>query len=423
MRIICVGGGPAGLYFAVLSKLANPAHEITVLERNPAGVTWGWGVVFWDDLLDDLFRHDPVSARMIWDAACRWDEYEVRAAGKPTTYLGGYGFSLGRRTLLDILARRATDLGVEIRYSDELSEPSALSAEYPDADLVVACDGGRSRIRDRDAAHFGTHIDVGRNKYIWLGTPHVFRTFTFGFEPTPAGWIWFHAYPFDDRTSTFIAECTPETWTGLGLDRLDAQQGSARLQEIFAAHLNGQPLVDHRAEVGGTGWLNFRRITNDHWHHGTVVLMGDAAHTTHFAIGSGTKLAMQDAMALAEELAAADELPAALDAYEQRRKAAIAPLQRAAKASSEWFERAEDHVDLPATQFAYALSNRRGEYPAWRYLLHVATQRTARRVLLRWALSTRRWSRARRRMGSAGGTAPAGRPVQRARVRSTTVEG
>ena len=423
MRIICVGGGPAGLYFAVLSKLADPAHEVTVLERNPAGVTYGWGVVFWDDLLDDLFRYDPVSARMIWDAAARWDEYEVRASGKPVTHLGGYGFSLSRRTLLDILARRATDLGVEIRYSDELTDPDAVAAAYPDADLVVACDGAGSRIRERHAAQFGTEVDAGRNKYIWLGTSHVFRTFTFGFEQTPAGWIWFHAYPFTADASTFIVECAPETWTALEFDRLGAVQGCTRLQEIFAAHLDGQPLVDQRADLGGTGWLNFRRVTNQRWHRCGIVLMGDAAHTTHFAIGSGTKLATQDAIALAEALSAGDDLAMALDGYEQRRKAALAPLQRAAKASSEWFERLPDYVDQPATPFAYALSNRRGEYPTWRYLLHVSTQRPAPRTLLRWALSARKWSRARRRLAASAGTAPSGPPLRHSPATIKTAKG
>ena len=419
MRITCVGGGPAGLYFAVLAKLADPGHEVTVLERNPAGVTYGWGVVFWDDLLDDLFRYDPVSARMIWDAAAQWDEYEVRASGKAVTHLAGYGFSLGRRELLDILARRATELGVEIHYRDELTDLS----DQLDADLVVACDGGRSQIREQHAGHFGADIDVARNKYIWMGTPHVFKTFTFGFEQTGAGWIWFHAYPFTADRSTFIVECSPETWTALELDRLDAQQGCARLQQIFAAHLDGQPLIDHRAEVGGTGWLNFRRITNRRWDRGNVVLMGDAAHTTHFAIGSGTKLAMQDAMALADVLATGEDLPVALERYEHRRKTALAPLQRAAKASSEWFERMPEYADLPSKKFAYALSNRRGEYAVWRYVLHVTTQSALPRTLLRGALSTRRWVRARRRMAAAPITAPVDRHAQRPRIRSRTAKG
>ena len=393
MRITCAGGGPAGLYFAVLAKLSDPAHEVTVIERNPAGVTYGWGVVFWDDLLDDLFRHDPVSARMIADAARGWDEYEVHATGKRDAVLPGYGFSLGRKQLLDILSRRASELGVRIRYRDEVDDP----AELAGADLVVACDGGRSRLRDRFAEHHGTAIDEGENKYIWLGTPHVFRTFRFGFVETHAGWIWFHAYPFTDGLSTFIVECRPETWSALGFDQLDAQRGTAKLAQIFAEHLDSQPLIDHRAEVGGTGWLTFRRVTNERWDHGNVVLMGDAAHTTHFAIGSGTKLAIQDAMALAEELAEAGDPAVALERYEHRRKSEIAPLQRAAKSSSEWFERMPAYGDLPALKFSYALSDRRGEYPLWRYMVHVAAQNRMTRALLRWALSARRSRRARRR--------------------------
>lgn len=393
MRITCVGGGPAGLYFAVLAKLADPTHELTVVERNPAGVTYGWGVVFWDDLLDDLFRHDPVSSRRIWDAACSWDGYEVRLADRSVTHLPGYGFSLERRNLLKILAQRANELGVEIHYSTEVTDLAA----FKDADLVVACDGARSRIREQKADDFGTEIELGLNKYIWLGTPHVFKTFTFGFEKTPAGWIWFHAYPFTTETSTFIAECQPETWAALELDRLDAREGCARLQEIFAAHLNGQPLIDHRAEVGGTGWLNFRQVTNQHWHHSDVVLIGDAAHTTHFTIGSGTKLAMQDAMALADAVSSGDDLTGALERYEHRRRTAIVPLQRAAKASSAWFERMPDYADRSAKQFSYALSNRRGEDPKWRYFLHFASQSKAPRTLLRTALTARRYSRARRR--------------------------
>ncbi|WP_127503266.1 FAD-dependent monooxygenase [Actinoplanes solisilvae] len=397
MRITCVGGGPAGLYFAVLAKLANPANEVTVLERNPPGVTYGWGVVFWDDLLDDLFHYDPVSAGRLWRAACKWDEYEVRATGKEVTHLAGYGFSLGRHRMLQILTARAVELGVDVRFSDDAVSP-------PDADLVVACDGAGSSLRSLDAEHFGTEIATGRNRYTWLGTPHVFRTFTFGFEQTHAGWIWYHAYPFDDNTSTFIVECTPETWAGLELDRLDPAAGTARLETIFAAHLDGQPLVDR-----GSGWMNFRRVTNQRWDNGNVVLMGDAAHTTHFAIGSGTKLAMQDAMALADALAEASDGPLApaLERYEHRRRAALAPLQRAAQASSEWFERMPEYADLPSIRFSYALSDRRGEYPLWRYLLHLSTQRSVTRALLRRALSARRWSRARRRRP--GDPAPATR--------------
>ncbi|MBL7261383.1 FAD-dependent monooxygenase [Actinoplanes sp. LDG1-01] len=268
---------------------------------------------------------------------------------------------------------------------------------FSDSDLVVACDGAGSLLRSADATHFGTEVATGTNKYIWLGTPKVFRTFTFGFEKTHAGWIWYHAYPFDDETSTFIVECTPAVWSALELDTLDAAAGCARLETIFASHLGGQRLIDHRADTGGTGWMNFRRVTNQRWDNGNVVLMGDAAHTTHFAIGSGTKLAMQDAMALADSLAAGGPLAPALERYEHRRRAALAPLQRAALASSVWFERMPEYADLPSIRFSYALSDRRGEYPLWRYLLHLSTQRAVPRAMLRSALNARRRSRARRR--------------------------
>jgi 2-polyprenyl-6-methoxyphenol hydroxylase-like FAD-dependent oxidoreductase len=196
-------------------------------------------------------------------------------------------------------------------------------------------------------------------------------------------------------------ECSPQTWAALGLDRLGPDESTVVLQQIFARHLNGKPLINRRAGTGGAGWLSFRRVTNERWHCGNLVLMGDAAHTTHFAIGSGTKLAMQDAIALAEGLAAGDRLPTVLQAYEHRRKAALEPLQRAARASSEWFENVPDPDGQGATEFAYSLSDRRGEYPMWRYLLHVATQRVVLRSLLRRLLSVRRWSRGRRRLLSA----------------------
>jgi anthraniloyl-CoA monooxygenase len=394
MRIVCVGGGPAGLYFAILAKLSDPTRDITVVERNPAGVTYGWGVVFWDDLLDDLFRKDPVSARDIADAAAKWDEYEVRCQGKRTTWLPGYGFSLGRHRLLSILTARAAGLGVEIRTEDDVTDLSG----YADADLIVAGDGANSRIRQLagDAA-YGTAVEMGRNSYIWLGTHKVFDTFTFGFEKTAAGWIWYHAYPFTDETSTFIVECSPETWRGLGFDTLGPDESVAELERIFAGHLDGNPLINQLRGLGTTPWLNFRRVTNETWHHGNVALMGDAAHTTHFAIGSGTKLAMQDAIGLAEELDAEASVSAALVAYGARRRADIAPLQRAALASMQWFEGTHEYTDLDATQFAYALSDRRGEYPTWRYLLHRAVQVRPMRVLLREALTARKWLRARRR--------------------------
>ncbi|WP_199255250.1 FAD-dependent monooxygenase [Mycolicibacterium mengxianglii] len=392
MRIVCVGGGPAGLYFAILTKLADPDHEVTVFERNPSGVTYGWGVTISDELLDDLFRCDPVSARDIWNSAAKWDEYEVRAGGKPTMFLGGYWFGLSRRQLLSILTVRATQLGVDVRTL----EVEDLST-FDDADLVVACDGANSRIRQLHADTFATNVDVGRNKYIWLGTRAVFETFTWAFEETEAGWIWFHGYPFTADTSTVIVECMPETWSALGFDVLSSDDTRAALEKIFARHLDGNPLIDQLDGLGRAPWSSFRRVTNERWHNGRVVLMGDAAHTTHFGIGSGTKLAMQDAMALAARLTPGANLEAALDAYERQRRADIAPPQQAALSSSRWFEDLDRHVDQDGVRFAYSLLSRLGEYPRWRYWIVVATQREPLRQLQRGILSVRRWARARRR--------------------------
>lgn len=380
------------MYFAILTKLADPDHEVTVFERNPSGVTYGWGVTLSDELLDDLFRCDPVSARDIWNSAAKWDEYEVRATGKPTAFLGGYWFGLSRRQLLAILTARATQLGVDVRYS-EVEELS----EFDDADLVVACDGVNSRIRQMHADGFGTSVDVGRNKYIWLGTRAVFDTFTWAFEETEAGWIWFHGYPFTNDTSTVIVECAPDTWSALGFDVLSSNDSRAVLEKIFARHLDGNPLIDQLDGLGRAPWSNFRRVTNERWHNGRVVLMGDAAHTTHFGIGSGTKLAMQDAIVLADKLTSGADLDAALDAYGRQRRADIAPAQRAALSSSRWFEDVDRYVDQAGLQFAYSVLSRLGEFPRWRYWAIVATQRAPLRHIQRGLLSVRRSARARRR--------------------------
>src|SRR6516225_5718953 len=241
MRIVCVGGGPAGLYFSILMKLASPANEITVLERNPAGVTYGWGVVFWDDLLDDLYQHDPQSAREMHGSTVTWSGQVMRVRGQQTAHVGvGSGFSIGRRRMLDILGGRAAALGVDIRFQREVERLS----EFADADLIVACDGVNSRVRQDRADHFRPEIEVGRNKYIWLGTRRIFDAFTFAFEQTAAGWIWCHAYRFDHEASTCIVECPPETWTGLGFDQLGAEQSLSVLEGIFAPYLDGQSLIN-----------------------------------------------------------------------------------------------------------------------------------------------------------------------------------
>jgi 2-polyprenyl-6-methoxyphenol hydroxylase-like FAD-dependent oxidoreductase len=393
MKIACVGGGPAGLYFSILMKLADPANEVTVFERNPAGVTYGWGVVFWDDLLDDLYRSDPVSAREIAASSVCWNGQEVRVGAGQPVFLGGSGFSVGRKRLLDILASRAMDLGVEVRFESPVQQPSDIG----EADLVIACDGANSQVRQRYAPELQTEVDVGRNKYIWLGTHRVFDAFTFAFEKTPAGWIWFHAYYFDRETSTCIIECSPETWEGLAFDTLGADESIRRLEEIFGAYLDGHPLINQLRGQDRIPWLNFRRISNQAWVRGNIVLMGDAAHTTHFAIGSGTRLAIQDAIGLAGKLTQHQDLGAALKAYEEDRRHDLLALQSSARNSTHWFEEVQSYIDQDAVEFGFSLWKRRGRSPAWRYQLHLATQISALRRLRRWFTAARRSVRARRR--------------------------
>ncbi|MGH3874756.1 MAG: FAD-dependent monooxygenase [Pseudonocardiaceae bacterium] len=403
MRIVCVGGGPAGLYFAISAKLRNPDHDITVLERNPAGVTYGWGVTFSNDLLDGLYRNDPESARRIFDSPASWGNQEVHVRGARPAHLGGYGFAIGRKHLLDILVDRARSLGVDIQFQREVKD----LAEFADADLIVACDGANSWVRKLHGEHLQTGVDVGRNKYIWLGTRQVFDSFMFAFEETAAGWIWFYSYPFNADTTTFIVECSPETWQGLGLDGLGPDESLRLLEEIFAHHLDGHslirpPSIKNQRDHDRAPWLSFTRITNPVWYHDKIVLMGDAAHTTHFSIGSGTTLAMQDAIGLADSLESHDDLPAALKSYADKRCAEIAFLQSAAVLSTEWFENVPSYIDQPITQFAYSLWKRRGQYPLWRYQLHLATQLAVLRRLRRTVSAIRNGFRARRRMKFSG---------------------
>jgi 2-polyprenyl-6-methoxyphenol hydroxylase-like FAD-dependent oxidoreductase len=382
VKIVCVGGGPAGLYFAILMKERDPDHEIVVLERNPPGVTYGWGVVFWDDLLEQLHAGDPETAHEIGAAAFRWKGQLLAVEGRGRAYEPGRGYGIGRRHLLEILSARARGLGVGVQFQQEVEDLSELA----DADLIVASDGAGSRVRELQRDRFGTSVTVGRNKYIWLGTSRAFDTFTFGFVETEAGWIWCHAYGFDRETSTFIVECSPETWTGLGFDRLGDGETLELLERRFASHLNGHPL---RAN-GPVRWLNFRTLTNERWHHGNLVVMGDAAHTTHFTIGSGTKLALEDALALAAELGDGASLASALEAYETKRRRALVPVQSDARFSAEWFESIPRYASLEPQKLFALLRERRSPLlpripPAAYYRLHQATHNVAAlRTLRRW---------------------------------------
>ncbi len=308
-----MGGGPAGLYFAILAKRLDPDQAITVIERGPEGTTYGWGVVFWDGLLEDLERTDPETARQVRDNAFRWSDLVVRVDATPAVNEPGHGYSMRRQTLLSILSERARALEVELVFGREIEDVSELA----DSDLIVASDGVNSRLRQRRADHFGTRVVRGRNKYIWLGTSKVFDSFTFPFVHTEAGLVWAHAYGFDSEGSTFIVETSLETWKGLGFDGLSPEQTMRLLEGIFEASLDGHPLEPQAGTRDSTPWLEFQTVTNRTWHHGNLALMGDAAHTTHFTIGSGTRLAVEDAIGLATQLRERADIPSALTVVRQ----------------------------------------------------------------------------------------------------------
>ena len=354
MKIACVGGGPAGLYFSILMKRQDPDHDITVHERNPAGSTYGWGVTYWGSLLDKLHDGDPESAIAVRENSVRWSDGVAHVGDRTTRHHGDEGFGIGRRQLLDLLAERARSLGVRVEYEDEI----AVGAEPPDADLVVACDGVHSGVRERHADRFGTAVALGRNKYIWLGTTKVFDAFTFAFVETPHGWIWCYAYGFSEDHSTCVVECAPDTWTGLGLDRADETEGLALLEELFGKLLDGHRLIGRANSGGAAQWLNFRTLTNRTWSHGNVVLLGDAAHTTHYSIGAGTTLALEDALALAQSLGEQPDTAAALTAYERDRKAALLSVQSAARHSAQWYESLPRYIGLPPAQMFALLGQR-----------------------------------------------------------------
>lgn len=393
MKIVCVGGGPAGLYFAISAKRRDAGHDITVIERDPPGATYGWGVVYWDDLLDVLFRNDPDSARAVRAESVLWQEQQIILRSEQRAYLPGYGFSISRATLLDILAQRATDLGIEVQDGREVDD---LSAASRDADLVIVSDGANSRMRQSRSDHFGTRVDLGGNPYLWLGTEKVFDSFTFAFEQTSAGWVWFHAYPSAPGISTCIVECTKPTWQALGFDSLPSKDSVRLLEKIFEHALQGHALISHAREAPAR-WMRFTQVTNQTWYHDNLVLLGDAAHTTHFTLGSGTRLAIIDAVMLAQSLYDHSDVRAALEAYDRRGRAALRPIQASARTSMAWFEHAEHYLNRDAVAFAYSMAARQGAQPPWHYQAHLATQIPAFRTALRIFHNGQRWFLARRR--------------------------
>jgi anthraniloyl-CoA monooxygenase len=364
MRIVCIGGGPAGLYFALLMKKLHPEHHIRVVERNRAYDTFGWGVVFSDATMVSMQAWDPESAAEIKQAFNHWDDIEVLFKGTRQR-TSGHGFvGIGRKKLLNILQRRCEALGVELVFETEAEG----DRDFPDADLVIASDGVNSRIRHAYAEIFQPDMVVRPNRYIWLGTNKLFDAFTFDFRKTEHGWFQAHIYKFDENTSTFIIETTEEAYQAHRLGELDQQGSIDFCQDLFSEVLEGASLMTNARHLRGSSWLNFQRLICGKWSHfngnSHVVLMGDAAHTAHFAIGSGTKLAIDDAIELANQFHTAghgrETIPAVLETYEEIRRVDVARIQNAARNAMEWFEVVgERYADtLPPEQFMYSMLTR-----------------------------------------------------------------
>jgi 2-polyprenyl-6-methoxyphenol hydroxylase-like FAD-dependent oxidoreductase len=375
MKVVCAGGGPAGLYLSILLKLHDPGHDVTVLERGKADSAAGWGVTFGAPLLDRLADHDITSAKSIRDAAFAWRDQVIHIRGKQVVAIGDGAYNITRHRLVTILAERARQLGIRIEYNREVLSIS----ELPDADLIVAADGMSSRVR-RDVDGFFTSEVACRNKYIWLGTDKVFNDFNFLFEHTDSGWIWAHVYGLDTQLSTFVVECPPQTWTGLGFDAMSTDDALRVLEKIFSDHLSGSRLVGDFPDGSEARWLNFRAISNKRWHDGNVVLIGDSAHTTHFSTGMGTTLAIEDAIVLAESLREHADVEQALLAYERRRQADLMPVFAEARCSANWLEGISRYIGRPPQQFALLLYARRSPLiavlpPVVSYALRRAVER------------------------------------------------
>ena len=356
MKIACIGGGPGGLYFAISMKLKKPEADISVIERNKAADTFGWGVVLSDETLDNLNSNDSISAEKIRSNFAYWDDIAVIYKDKKLKS-SGHGFcGIGRKKLLIILQDRARELGVNLKFEAEVGNISEYKNNY---DIVIASDGLNSKTRNEYKDIFKADVDTRKCPFIWLGTNQKFDdAFTFIFEKTEYGWIWAHAYQFDSNTATFIVECSQSTFDKFGFSNLSQQESIDICQNIFSKYLDGNSLMTNANHIRGSAWIKFPRVLCEKWSHENIVLLGDAAATAHFSIGSGTKLALESAISLANNLFKEKNYSEAFEKYEEERKLEVLRLQSAARNSVEWFEDVERYLDLDPIQLKYSLLTR-----------------------------------------------------------------